>query len=64
MIGLEVEQLWMFEVEDGSKVSQLCQGLVVAVKTRGRVHIQWNDHCLCQGDVPITEEAPMKSKFN
>jgi hypothetical protein len=39
MIGLEVEQLWIFEEEDGSKVSQWCQGLVVAVKTRGKVHI-------------------------
>ena len=32
LIGLEVEQLWIFEEEDGSKVSQWCQGLVVAVK--------------------------------
>ena len=64
MIGLEVEQLWIFEEEDGSKVSQWCQGLVVAVKTRGKVHIQWNEDCLRQGDQPITEEVLMKSKFN
>ena len=60
LIGFEVEQLWIFEEEDGSKVSQWCQGLVVAVKTRGKVHIQWNEDCLREGDIPIAEEVLMK----
>ena len=64
MIGLEIEQLWMFEEEDGKKVAQWCQGLVVAVKTRNRVHIQWNADCLREGDTPISEEVLMKSKYN
>ena len=64
IIGLEIEQLWMFEEADGSEVPQWCQGLVVTIKTRSGVHIQWNDNCLHEGDVKITEEVLMKSKYN
>jgi hypothetical protein len=28
------------------------------------VHIQWNKDCLNDGDLPITKEASMKSKYN
>jgi hypothetical protein len=51
IIGLEIEQLWMLEEADGSKVPQWCQDLVVAVKTKNRVHIQWTDNCLHEGDL-------------
>ena len=64
LIDLEVKQLWMFKEEDGSKVTPWCQGLVVAIKIRGRMHIQWNEDCLCQGDISISEEVLMMSKFN
>ena len=64
LIGLEIEQLWIYEEEDGEKVPQWCQGVVVAIKNRSKVHIQWNKNCLRNGDLPITEEALMRSKFN
>jgi hypothetical protein len=54
----------MFKEEDGSKVTPWCQGLVVAIKIRGRMHIQWNEDCLCKGDTSISEEVLMMSKFN
>jgi len=56
MIGLEIGG-W-------KKVAQWCQGLVVAVKTRNRVHIQWNADCLLEEDIPISEKVLMKSKYN
>ena len=64
IIVLEIEQLWMFEEANDSKVPQWCQGLVVTVKTRSGVHTQWNDNCLHEGDLQITEEVLMKSKYN
>ena len=64
LIGLEVEQLWIFEEEDGTRVKQWCQDLVIAIKTRDRVHIQGDEECLHDGDLPISEQVLMKSKYN
>lgn len=64
LVGLEIEQLWTMIEEDGNKFLQWCQGLVVAVKTNNRVHIQWNESCLRVGDLAITEEKLLKSKYN
>jgi hypothetical protein len=64
LIGVEMEQLWEYTEPDGSKVLQWCQGIIVGVKTRNRVHIQWNENCLREGGLPITEEVFMKSKYN
>jgi len=64
LVGLEIEQLWMFEEEDGTRVKQWCQGVVIAIKNRDRVHIQWDKECLRDGDLPISEEVLMKSKYN
>ena len=64
LIGVEMEQLWEYTEPDGSKVLQWCQGIIVGIRTRNRVHIQWNQNCLCEGGLPITEEVFMKSKFN
>ena len=33
------------------------------MKTRNRVRIQWNEDCLREGDLPISEEVLMKSKY-
>ena len=52
LIGLEIEQLWIYEEEDGEKAPQWCQGVVVAIKNRSKVHIQWNENCLRHGDLP------------
>ncbi len=64
LIGLEIEQLWIYEEEDGEKVPQWSQGVVEAIKNRSKVNIQWNKNCLRNGDLPITEEALMRSKYN
>ena len=64
LVGTEIEQLWMMTEEDGRTFLQWCQGLVVAVKTNNRVHIQWNESCLREGDLTITEEMLLKSKYN
>ena len=34
------------------------------MKTRNSVHIQLNADCLREGDIPISEEVLMKSKYN
>lgn len=64
LVGTEIEQLWTMTEEDGKKFLQWCQGLVIAVKTNNRVHIQWNESCLREGDRTITEEKLLKSKYN
>jgi hypothetical protein len=64
LIGVEMEQLWEYTEPNGSKVLQWCQGIIVGVITCNRVHIQWNENCLLEGGLPITEEIFMKSKFN
>ncbi len=64
LVGLQIEQLWMFEEEDGTTILKWCQGTVVAVKTKDRVHIQWCKDCLRDGDLPISEEVLKKSKYN
>ena len=64
LIGVEMEQLWEYTEPDGTKVLQLCRGIIIGVKTRNRVHIQWNKNCLHEGGLPTTEEVFMKSKYN
>ena len=65
LIGVEMEQLWEYTEPDGSKVLQWCQGIIVGVKTRNRVHIQWNENRLREVGLLITEEVFMnKSKYN
>jgi hypothetical protein len=65
LIGVEMEQLWDYMEPDRSKVLQWCQGIIVGVKTRNRVHIQWNKNCLRdEGGLLTTEEVLMKSKYN
>ena len=64
LIGSEIEILYSYKEPDGSAVDQWCQGIVVAIKTRNRVHIQWRESTLREGDLSITEEVLMKSKWN
>ena len=56
--------MWKFFEEDDTEVLQWCQGVVVAVKSKNKVHIEWNDNCLRKGDPKITEETFMVSKWN
>mmetsp|Transcript_26186 Transcript_26186/g.44648 ORF Transcript_26186/g.44648 Transcript_26186/m.44648 type:complete len:365 (-) Transcript_26186:8-1102(-) len=62
--GAKIEQLWILTEPDGTKVRQWYQGKVVAVKKRSKVRIKWNSECLRDGDLEITEERFLISKFN
>jgi hypothetical protein len=63
-IGAEIEILYSYEEPDGSTTKMWCQGEVVAVRTKNRVHIEWDASTLREGDEPITEETLLKSKYN
>jgi hypothetical protein len=64
LIGAELEMLYSYDEPDGSTKNMWCQGVVVAVRTRNRIHIEWDTSTLRDGDEPITEETLMKSKYN
>ena len=64
LIGTKIEQLWEFTEGDGTVVPQWCQGIVVAVEKNNRVHIKWDKKCLCEGDLMVTQEKFLKTKWN
>ena len=64
LIGAEIEILYSYDEPDGSTTNMWCQGEVVAVRTKNRVHIQWDASTLREGDYPTTEETLLKSKYN
>ena len=42
-VDSRIEQYWIYEEEeDGTKVPQWCQGVVIAVKKSNKVKIEWN----------------------
>ena len=64
LIGVELEILCSYDEPDGSQKKMWCQGVVVAIRTRSRVHIKWDTSTLRDGDEPVTEETLQKSKYN
>ena len=62
--GSEIEQLWEFTEEVGTKVLQWCQGEFVAVLSNCRVQIEWEERCPREGDPKVTQEKLMISKWN
>ena len=56
--------MYSYDEPDGSTLNMWCQGEVVAVRTKNRVHIEWDASTLREGDEPITEETLLKSKYN
>ena len=64
LIGAELEILYSYDEPDGSTRNMWCQGIVVAVRTNNRIHIEWDASTLRDGDIPITEETLLKSKYN
>jgi hypothetical protein len=64
LIGVELEILYSYDEPDGSTKKMWCQGIVVAIRTRNRVHIKWDTSTLRDGDEPVTEETLQKSKYN
>jgi hypothetical protein len=64
LIDAEIEILYSYVEPDGSSKNMWCQGKVLAVRTRNRIHIEWDASTLREGDEPITEEVLLKSKYN
>ena len=56
LIGAELEILYSYVEPDGSNKNMWCQGVVVAVLPRNKVHIEWEQSTLREGDESITEE--------
>jgi hypothetical protein len=64
LIGAELEILYSYVEPDGSNKNMWCQGVVVAVLTQNKVHIEWEPSTLREGDDSITEEVLLKTKYN
>ncbi len=64
LIGAELEILYSYVEPDGSNKNMWCQGVVVAVLPRNKVHIEWEQSTLREGDESITEEVLLKTKYN
>ena len=60
LIYYNIEKLWGYEEDDGSKVTQWCQDTVVAIKIEGKFHIKWDDTCLRPRNPTITEGKLLK----
>ena len=63
-IGAEIEILYSYVEPDGSNKNMWCQGVVVAVLTGNKIHIEWKASTLCDGDESIAEEVLLKTKYN
>ena len=64
LLGDRIEILFELTEPDGSIVMQWCQGVVVGIKKGDKVHIEWNKECLRDGELAVTEEKLLKSKWN
>ena len=64
LVDAKLEQLWVFTEPDGTEKFILCKGVVVVVKKRSIVHMEWDKDNLCDGDISITQETSLKSKYN
>ena len=53
LIYYNIEKLWEYKEDDGSKTNQCFQGTIVAIQGGGKVHIKWDDTCLIPGDPTI-----------
>jgi hypothetical protein len=53
LINAEIEILYSYVEPDGSTKNMWCQGKVVAVRTRNRIHIELDASTLREGDEPI-----------
>jgi len=64
LIGTELELLYSYVEQDGRNKNMWCQSVVVAVLPRNKVHIEWEQSTLREGDELITEEVLLKTKYN
>ena len=64
LVDVEIEMLFSYDEPDGTSSNMWCQGMVVGVKKDNKVHIKWDGSTLREGDIAITEETLLKSKYN
>ena len=64
LIDRRMDQLWNFKEPGGTVVQVWCRGVVVAVKSNGKVHIRWDDAYVRKGNPKVTEEQFLVSKWN
>ena len=64
LVGKRIEQAWEYMEPSGEPVLQWCKGVVVAVGKNSKVHIEWDEECLREGDPNETRERLLKSKWN
>lgn len=64
LVDVMMEMLFAYDEPDGTTSNMWCQGTVVAVKRDNKVHIKWDGSTLREGDIEITEEKLLKSKYN
>ena len=64
-IGTRIEQFWEFTEPNGTKKLIWCKGTVVAVNNNNnKVRIKWEKEYYRSGDLEISEEALLKTKWN
>ena len=50
LIGAEIEILYKYVEPDGSSNNMRCQGIVIALQIRNRIHIELSASTFCEGD--------------
>ena len=64
LINTRIEQRFDYDEPDGSVVPMWCRGVVVAVMKNSKVHIEWEEKFLRDGDPPVTKERLLTTKWN
>ena len=64
LLGARIEQLFKLTKSNFTMVMQWCQGMFVQIKKRDKVHIEWNEECLCVSDPMVTKEKLLRLKWN
>ena len=64
LVNVEIEMLFSYDEPDGFTSNVWCQGTMVAVEKSNKVHTKWHDTILREGDIAITEETLLKSKYH
>ena len=60
----KVEQCWEYTEKNGTISGEWCKGIVVGVMKNNKVHIKWDEKSLRPGELKITTETFLISKWN
>ena len=60
----KVEQCWEHTEKNGTIPGEWCKGVVVGVMKNNKVHIKWDEKSLRPGELKITKETFLISKYN